>query len=195
MNKATRLAHFLVKSHLSSREHLSLFAIDATVGNGFDTLFLAECVGEKGVVIGFDIHEMLEASQRLEQAGVSKRVQLCQQGHETMLEVMQTIMSKSKTQSGIHAIMFNLGYLPRGDTSTITRPHTTLEALQQSIQLLASGGILTIACYRGHDGGNEETELVIAWARGLPQEEYSVIHNTFINKRGTPPELLAVYKR
>jgi ubiquinone/menaquinone biosynthesis C-methylase UbiE len=45
--------------------------IDATVGNGHDTLFLATRVGATGKVYGFDIQQeaLDSAYQRLQQAG------------------------------------------------------------------------------------------------------------------------------
>src|SRR5690606_8250875 len=53
-------------------------AVDATVGNGHDTLFLAETVGAAGRVYGFDIQaEALQAARRrLEAANLEGRVTL-----------------------------------------------------------------------------------------------------------------------
>ncbi|WP_235597825.1 methyltransferase domain-containing protein, partial [Geobacillus stearothermophilus] len=39
-------------------------AVDATVGNGHDTVFLAELVGERGHVFGFDIQAEAIATAR-----------------------------------------------------------------------------------------------------------------------------------
>jgi predicted methyltransferase len=194
MTKATRHAHLLVQTHLASLEQPSLLALDATVGNGFDTAFLAKCVGEHGMVIGFDVQDMSNAAQNIAQTGMSGRVRLLQQGHETMLQALNDIFLPSQISSGVQAVMFNLGYLPHGDKSLTTRTETTLAALQQSAQILASGGILTIICYPAHDGGGDEAAAVIAWAKSLPTEEYGVSHTRIINKSGLPPELLAVYK-
>ena len=69
--------------------------------------------------------------------------------------------------------MFNLGYLPGGEKEIITRPATTLPALAQSLEILTPGGVLTVVCYRGHPGGREEYEAVLAWLESLP-EEYGV---------------------
>lgn len=198
MTKVTRLAHFLVQTHLVSLQHSFLVAIDATVGNGFDTLFLAEGMGEKGVVIGFDVQNMSIAAEQLVLAGVQDRVQLLQQGHETMVQALTEIFAdkfpSSQIISSVHAIMFNLGYLPHGDKSFTTRTETTLIALQQSAQLLAYGGILTVICYPAHDGGGDEAAAVLAWAKSLSAKEYGVSHTTVLNKHGIPPELLVVYK-
>jgi predicted methyltransferase len=199
MTKATHHAHLLVQTHLASLERLlleqpSLLALDATVGNGFDTAFLAECVGEHGLVIGFDVQDMSDAAQNIAKAGIRERVQLLQRGHETMLQALSDILSPSQILCGFHAIMFNLGYLPHGDKSLTTRTETTLAALQQSAQILASGGILTVICYPAHDGGSDEAAAVLAWAKDLSSKEYGVSHTRVINKSGMPPELFAVYK-
>ena len=60
--------------------------IDATVGNGHDTLFLASRVGSGGKVYGFDIQEQAldSAYRRLQQAGEEQQVFLYHAGHETM---------------------------------------------------------------------------------------------------------------
>lgn len=196
MTKATHHAHLLVQTHLRSLNYSSLTAIDATVGNGFDTLFLAECVGEQGMVIGFDVQDMSIAAENLAQAGLYNRARLLQQGHETMLQALTHthIFPQSQILSSIHAIMFNLGYRPHGDTSLITRTETTLSALQQSRQILASGGILTVICYPKHDGGSDEAAAVLDWAMNLPTQEWKVSHTRIINTKGLPPELFAVYK-
>jgi hypothetical protein len=90
--------------------------------------------------------------------------------------------------------MFNLGYLPHGEKLLTTRTETTLSALQQSTQILAYGGILTVICYPAHDGGGDEAAAVIAWAKNLSAKEFGVSHTKVINKHGIPPELIAVYK-
>ncbi len=194
MTKATQHAHFLVQAHLASLGTNSYVAIDATVGNGFDTVFLAQCVGETGLVIGFDVQDMSSATQYLVQAGLHHRVRLLQRGHETLLQSLKEVCPPDQMLPHVQAIMFNLGYLPHGDKSLTTRTETTYAALQQSAQILASGGILTVICYPAHDGGGEETEAVLAWAKKMPSSEYGVIHTKVLNKHGVPPELLVVYK-
>jgi 16S rRNA C1402 N4-methylase RsmH len=194
MTQATRHAHLLVKTHLASLEQSSLVALDATVGNGFDTIFLAECVGEKGIVLGFDVQDMSTAAQKLAHAGLQDRVRLLQRGHETMLQTLSEIFLPHQILPSVHAIMFNLGYLPHGEKLLTTRTETTLSALQQSTQILAYGGILTVICYPAHDGGGDEAAAVIAWAKNLSAKEFGVSHTKVINKHGIPPELIAVYK-
>lgn len=131
-------------------------AVDATMGNGWDLLFLAEQVGADGRVFGFDVQsEALAATRkRLQKAEVLERCELHQMGHENMGEVVPV---------GVGAVMFNLGYLPYAGREVVTLRETTLQALGTAVRLLKRGGILTVICYRGHPGGAEEAEAVWAW--------------------------------
>lgn len=133
-------------------------AVDATMGNGWDTLFLAERVGPTGRVLAFDVQEvaLVSTAKKLAKAGLSSRCQLFQKGHELMAEVVP---------ENVGVFMFNLGYLPYADKSLVTRGETTVEALQCALELLREGGGMTIVCYHGHPGGQEEAELVMGWAR------------------------------
>ena len=130
-------------------------AIDATVGNGYDTLFLAHAVGSSGQVIGFDVQKaaLKNASELLRFTGMIDRVRLilgCHSGIEDYL----------RNGRPIQVAMFNLGYLPRGDRSIVTRAATTLAAIDGLLRHLSSGGRVTILSYRGHSGGPEEYEEV-----------------------------------
>lgn len=190
MTKATELAHYFTAQRLSSLEYFEKRAIDATVGNGYDTCFLAMSVGQNGKVLGFDVQDLTPALQLLRSQNLLERCTILQQGHETMYNTVQKIGFVP-----VHAIMFNCGYLPKSDKTIITNKETTLQALQQAVQILASGGIMTVACYRGHHGGNEETEAVLEWSGTLSQSDFTVLHTDFINQRGSPPELVTIYKR
>lgn len=50
-------------------------------------------------------------------------------------------------------IAFNLGYLPGGDKTLITEPHTTLKALNVAKDILTPGGLISLVVYVGHPGG------------------------------------------
>ncbi len=128
-------------------------AIDATVGNGFDTCFLSHMVGETGRVVGFDVQQSALDStrQRLASEGLSN-VELLQQGHETLGQVLPA--------SSVATVMFNLGYLPRHDHQIITQPETSVQAIKAALKTLKPGGVLTVLAYRGHDGGQDEFEAV-----------------------------------
>ena len=55
-----------VCSHsLANGSKRSDYAVDATLGNGHDTCFLAEIVGDNGKVFGFDIQKRQLKAQQL----------------------------------------------------------------------------------------------------------------------------------
>ena len=61
-------------------------AVDATAGNGLDTLFLARLVGSRGHVYAFDIQQaaLQKTAALLNRNGLVQRVTLIHAGHETM---------------------------------------------------------------------------------------------------------------
>ncbi|MCR8632562.1 class I SAM-dependent methyltransferase [Paenibacillus radicis (ex Xue et al. 2023)] len=182
-------AHKLIEERVSPGETV----VDATAGNGVDTLFLAKLVGAKGSVYAFDIQE--QALEKTQQRLAKERpdyshVRLLLCSHD---QLKHTIPA---TEHGsIGAVMFNLGYLPGNDHETITSEASTIPALQQAAQLLRKGGILTIALYTGHEGGEQEAAAVREWAEGLPQQQFQVLEYRFVNQKNHPPYLIAVEKR
>jgi len=133
-------------------------AVDATVGNGHDTLFLGQCVGSKGEIIGFDVQQQAldNAKHRLRDSDVS--INLHCAGHEEM---------DTYVQQEVAAVMFNLGYLPGSDKSTITQTETTLLAVGKALALLKNGGVLSVMCYPGHAGGDVESRAVTDFFENL----------------------------
>ncbi len=119
-------------------------AIDATVGNGHDTLMLARCVAPDGRVVGFDIQPSAldHTRQRLNAAGLEQHVELINAGHEHMRDLLG-----DGWVGNTDIVMFNLGYLPGGDKSIITQPDTTTSALAQSLDMLRPGGLLSLMLY------------------------------------------------
>ncbi len=167
-------------------------AIDATVGNGHDTLFLARAVGEGGTVYGFDIQEAAldTAWRRLQEAGLERRVSLYHAGHEAMAVVLP-----ASVQGRVKVVMFNLGYLPGGDKQRTTGIATTLAALEQARSLLAPGGAISVLAYTGHPGGREEAEAVKTWAQGLSPDYYQVGIEVPPTVSGAAPEWIVVRRQ
>lgn len=165
-------------------------AIDATVGNGHDTVFLAQCVGGQGRVLGFDIQEaaLRSTRRRLADEALMDRVSLFHESHAQMGRRV------SEAAHGRAAAVM-LGYLPGGDQRIVTRPETTCEALAAAWSLLRPAGHLSIVLYDGHPGGPEEAAAVDAWAAGLPQEQARVLSYQFVNQRNRPPRLVLVERR
>ncbi|ATX80126.1 Putative rRNA methylase [Mariprofundus aestuarium] len=186
----------MARVSLTGQVHKSLLArikdgatcIDATAGNGFDTLFLASHTGEAGHTYAFDIQQQAidNTKKRLAEADLLDRVTLIHAGHESMLEhVPETDHGK------VDIIVFNLGYLPRTDKSVITHEPTTLQALNSSLKLLSSRGHISILAYPGHPGGREEAEAVKTWAKHLPATFDARIHEPE-NSGGSSPEWIEI---
>jgi hypothetical protein len=133
------------------------YAVDATVGNGYDTFFLAYEVGPAGHVLGFDVQKvaLTNATEMLRFAGLLNRVTLVLASHEDLRYYL------SPGQQ-VAAGMFNLGYLPRGDRRITTRPESTLAALAALIPHLEPTGRVTLLSYRGHLGGEAEYQALVA---------------------------------
>ncbi len=176
-----------VKQIISKKIEPGDFVIDGTMGNGNDTLFLANLVSEEGKVFSFDIQAQAISNTRekLEKANLLDRVHLILDGHEYIYKYVN---------SNIKLAMFNLGYLPGGDHRTTTMGETTILALEQVLELLLPGGIISICLYSGHTEGGNELELVDLFARKLSNKNYSVIKMDYINKKNNPPNLIIIEK-
>ncbi len=165
--RLTDAAHAAVAEVLGPGER----AIDATVGNGLDTLFLAAAITPGGHVYGFDVQAaaIALAQRRLETAGFAQAVTLVQADHETVLQHVP-----GDDARGIAAAMFNLGYLPGGDHSITTQPRTSCDALRAVASLLRPGGVVTVMAYRGHAGGHEEAAAVEATCEALAGDGFEI---------------------
>ncbi len=164
-------------------------ALDMTVGNGHDTLFLSRLVGGTGRVYGFDVQaEALDSARAL--LGEHDNVELFLAGHEHLGEVLPP---EHKGRFG--AAMFNLGYLPGSSKKVVTKAETTLEALAELKSWLRPGGGISIHLYMGHPGGAAEGEAVVAWAKNLAWREWEVAAYEKINKAQNKEILLLVSKK
>nr|WP_249315314.1 class I SAM-dependent methyltransferase [Bacillus sp. FJAT-49711] len=166
--------------------------IDATIGNGHDTLFLARLVEDTGHVYGFDIQKsaLHETNKLLASNKLLHRASLFHTGHEHVIDVIP----KDKHEL-IRSAIFNLGYLPKGDKSVITKPETTIIAVHHLLQVMASGGIIVLVVYYGHDGGKMERDALLRYTSSLDQKKYHVLQYAFINQINHPPFIVAIEKR
>ena len=181
--RAVSIAHMFIGEILSD----STIVVDATVGNGEDTLFLASSVGPTGQVYGFDIQESAIAVTfvKLKLHQLDDRVKLFTESHEHM---------RSLIKVSVNAVMFNLGYLPGGDHSIITQGQSTLAALQQSLELLAPGGRISLVLYTGHKGSAEECTAIEKYVSKLENKLYNVIKLNFYNRKNPSPFLILIEK-
>jgi predicted O-methyltransferase YrrM len=163
-------------------------AVDATTGNGHDTLFLADLVGKNGKVWAFDIQPeaVKSATDRLEQTGMTSRVEFISDGHEHAPDYLPM-------PCNLAAVMFNLGFLPGSQKRNATCAQTTLAACQALLPLVRASGVMTIHCYTGHPGGKDETDSVINWAQNLPRNPWRVQMLCDVNKPKNSETLLLLW--
>jgi predicted methyltransferase len=174
------------------RVSVGSWVVDATAGNGHDTLLLAQCVGRDGRVFAFDPQAAaMEATRaRLGEAGALAQCTLINDGHQYMARLLPT-----EANGKLAAVMFNLGWLPGQDKSFITQKDTTLAALQTSLEWLQPGGLLTVVLYPNHDGGGEEADAVTGWVLALSDKTFEARHMRSHYRQGRSPECWAVRKR
>jgi len=181
--KITEMCHLLVAQYLEPGQT----AVDATAGNGQDTLFLARLVGPQGRVYAFDIQEeaLLKTGRLLEEHNCRPWVQLIHDSHEKM---------DSYIQEPVQAMLYNLGYLPGGDKALTTAACSTESSLTKGISLLAPGGIIALVVYTGHPGGKEESSVVRDVLASLPAPQWQVFSWSRENGAGQAPYLLIAHK-
>ena len=162
--------------------------IDATMGNGYDTVYLGNLVGENGKVYAFDVQEeaLKSTRKKVERDNMTERVELILDGHENIDKYVKEEVS---------CVLFNLGYLPRAKHMIITKPDTTLEAIKKSLSLLKPNGLVSIAAYIGHEGGLEEKDYICEYLNSLDQNEFNVLHMQFTNQINNPPQLILIEKK
>ena len=160
--------------------------IDATMGNGHDTLFLSRLVGEKGKVYAFDIQKQAveKTSALLEKEGVHN-ASLILSGHQNMEQYVTEEVS---------AAMFNLGYLPGGDHCIGTLADTTIAALESAMRLLKKNGVITIGVYYGGDSGFDEKNRVMEYIAGIDFKKFTVLTLDYKNRPNCPPIAVIIEK-
>ncbi|MFC7364456.1 MULTISPECIES: class I SAM-dependent methyltransferase [Bhargavaea] len=162
-------------------------AVDATAGNGHDTLFLAELAGPEGRVLAFDIQQDALDSTRVRLGNLADRAELILDSHDRVSDYVE---------GPVGGAMFNLGFLPNaGDRTVITRPETTVRAVHVLLGLLKKGGLITVCVYDGHEGGDRERDALLSYARRLREAEVDVARYELINQKGHPPFLVAFEKK
>lgn len=165
------------------------WALDATLGNGNDAVFLAELVGKSGRIFGFDIQEdaIRKSKVALEARGASKRFELFQSCHSRLGEHL-------KFKSKIKGIVYNLGYLPGSDRSISTQSETTLMSLEQAKELLSLGGRIVLVTYNAHPGGLAEAKAVSQFATKLEPSMFRCFKVSQVNL-STCPELIVIERK
>lgn len=161
------------------------YVIDATCGNGYDTLFLAKCVDLKrgGKVFAFDIQEKaLVATKQLLTAHFSPKTV-----EESVCFLKQCHSSFPPFQQKVKLIVYNLGYLPGGGNKTLTTcTHSTLKSLESALNIVSGEGVVSVMCYPGHEEGKKELKGVLYFCKALNSKKYLVKNYISDNKIDSP---------
>lgn len=167
--------HFIME-HLKEGD----VAVDFTMGNGNDTLFLSRAVGESGRVYAFDIQSLaLQSTEsHLRECGAPENYTLICASHHRVKEFVK---------EPIKAGMFNLGYLPRsGMKAVTTMRETTMPAVEAAIDLLLPDGVLIIAIYPGHEEGALEGDMIREYLSGLSKYRICASEFRILNSPTSP---------
>ena len=170
-------------SHRFIQRHLPRggFAIDATAGNGGDTLLLCETVGKEGRVLAMDIQpQAVENTQKLlAEKGWQENAQVVLDSHANLLQYTQP--------ESADCVVFNFGWLPGGSHEIFTQKESSLEAIRQGLECLKPGGIMSLCVYYGRNNGYEERDAILDYVRGLDHRRYTVMVVEFANRINDPP--------
>lgn len=159
--------------------------VDATVGNGNDTLKLSRAVGENGRVYGFDIQQAAIESAK-NQPYPYDNVSFFNASHSDM---------DMYVSEAVRAVVFNLGYLPGGDHTIATRFETTIPAIEKSMSLIMPGGVVILVIYSGGDTGFEESDGVMRYLKEIDYKKYNVLFFDYINRPKNPPTVCVIQKK
>jgi len=182
MLQPQNITDYFIKTYIKSGDTV----IDATAGNGNDTLKLCDAVGENGRVFAFDIQKdaLLITEKKLSENGFSNAKLICA-SHSLIDEYIT---------APVDAVIFNLGYLPGGDHSIHTKPDTTICAIEKSLALLSDKGFISVTVYYGKNSGVYEKDVVMEYFKILDHKKYTVTVHDFYNRPNNPPLSVIITK-
>lgn len=176
--------------------------IDATCGNGHDSLLLGKLAltGSTGTLYCIDIQqEAIESTRRAFYASENfseelkscfpERIKFVCGSHESFPEEV--------APNSVALIAYNLGYLPgqrrNADEAAFVRTEaaTTLSSIGRASELLKEGGLLSVTAYPGHEGGEEELLAVQSRLAMLDADQWRVHSHAPLNRPLSPTLFLA----
>ena len=163
--------------------------LDATCGNGHDTLFLCRKASPNGRVLALDIQPAaVEATNRLlAEHGL--------QGVGRAIVCDHRDLGHLVPPGTLDAAVFNFGWLPGADHAVHSAAESTLPALQAALDALKPGGVLAAVLYSGKVIGDEEKQAVLEFFRALSLTKYTVLVCEFANWASTAPLPCFVLKK
>ena len=171
MLKTTDIVHLFIEKHVNKGD----LVVDATCGNGNDTLFLANLVGNAGKVIAYDIQEVA-INHAKELTKDFTNIEFHQESHEFI------------NVTNASCVLFNLGYLPTGNKEITTKASSTISAINNLINQFDSNKNMAIyvVIYPGHEEGSKESVLIQEELQKLDNKKYLVTKIEPFNQNNAP---------
>ena len=188
INNAVQFQHLIWDRSMKKAK----VVVDATCGNGHDLLYLAKRAQKGCHLFGIDIQmKAINSSKELLKTNdIAPDVSLTfiHDSHDLAL-------AHQLKDEVIDLMIFNLGYLPGGNHKVITKPHQTIDAIDEGLHKLSKSGVITIVAYPGTPEGMEEMQSLTSYLSDLEQKSYNVCHWHPMNQINNPPELFILQKR
>ncbi len=191
LSNAVQISHLLLKEALLKAKII----VDATAGNGNDTLFLAENALDNAKIYAFDIQQEalnnaeLKLQNRYDSDGNLRsknlQVKFIHDSHEHIAAYVN---------ENVDLAIFNLGYLPGGNHSVTTKLNSTLKALTVLIEKANINAHIAIVVYPGHEEGAKEAATLKNFLAGLDKKYFTVGHYQMINHTNNAPRLYWIEK-
>lgn len=168
-----------VQNYLKTHVQKTDTIIDATVGNGYDTIYIASLAKQ---VIGFDIQSKALAvtQEKLMDLGIHN------------VSLIHDSFEKISTLTSYRGVVFNLGYLPNGDKSITTTAIVTLSTVQTILSQMKVDDFILMTVYPGHDEGKQESEVLNAYIKTLNASFITLIYQ--IQNRQDAPYVILIEK-
>ncbi|MBQ3466318.1 MAG: class I SAM-dependent methyltransferase [Firmicutes bacterium] len=211
IRQTTELAMHIVSAYVNPGDVL----VDATSGNGKDTLALAAM--NPAQLYAFDAQEaaVQETIRLLEENGYGDRLAdsgkgipaddgltgcriiVRQLAHENLCEFFRNEAGAEaqETARPLTAVVFNLGYLPGGDKHITTKTETTIKAVRDAMELICSDGLVCITMYSGHPEGRKEKAALLEFAEELDAAKWHCAYISMPNQKNDPPEILLITRK
>lgn len=191
LNRNTELVKLVMDKVIKEND----LCLDLTLGDGNDSLYMYNL---KARVLAFDVqNESIESSKKLfldNNIDVLNNdcITFIKDGHENLDKYLS---DNEKDNKEIKFACFNLGYLPSGDKTIITKKDTTLTAIDKVLKYLSKDGVLSIIAYYDHEGGLEEKDAVDDYLKNINEDEYEVVKLDKYNNKKRVPITYFVYRR
>lgn len=171
--------HLETAHHAWEKYRNAAIFIDATCGNGHDTLILAKFEPNALYAIDINPEAIKKTQERLKEYS---NIQYFCQSHAQFPEEIEP--------GTVDLIVYNLGYLPGGDKCDTTEAQSTLMSLYSAVNLIRKGGLISVTCYPGHPEGEREEKAILDWAKRLDKNNWNVVYTQWLNKEKSPTLLL-----